>query len=199
VLMLSDCGPAGVFAGLFFSAIGALLLVTGVQCWIRPSSALVEFLVLSRFPRTEDADPISKFFGNTREKGGVLSLYVWRFLGIFNGSVFLGAGVWLESSQVGCALQLPAVRSIVGSLSWRQPGWYWVLFIAAIGMLNAYRLRPIFREVYLVLAIVFAVAAGETVAFHAGVQASRWFTIAAVTFALSGVVWLLNKNHSKST
>ena len=178
-------GPLVVVAGCF-------AFYLGILCWAQPESKIVKYLVFDRYPPSEQADPISNFFGLTREQAGPANLFVWRIVGVLIGGVFAIIGLWTTISQIHCGLQLPAVSSVVGPLSWRDPSWVFVFFAGVIGVINGYRMRPILRELYILCTIGIGIAGSEAAAFHTGVQGSRWFALGIASLALSGFVWFLN-------
>jgi hypothetical protein len=92
--------------GPLFALVGAFLLYLGVMVWIRPNSSLVQRLIVNGYPAREQAGPVSRFFGLTRECAGVINLWLFRLLvGPVNGTVFFCAGIWVTFNQILCGLQ----------------------------------------------------------------------------------------------
>jgi len=197
--MDTDCAAALTLLGPLLAILGPIALYFGILCWTRPDSNIVQYLVFSRYPTDDEADPVSRFFGFTREMAGPANLLVWRLLGPLIGSVFTFVGLWITVSQIRCGFQLPEVRSILGTLSWRDPSWIFVLFAGAIGVWNGYRMQPILRELYIVLTVAFGLAASEAAAFHTGIQADRWFAMGMLALAFSGIVWYSNNRFARRT
>ena len=64
-------------------------------------------------------------------------------------------------------------------------------FAGAIGVMNAWRMKPVYREIEVLLSIALGVAGSEAAYYHIGVQAQRWFVAAMAAVVLAaGVRWL---------
>lgn len=176
----------------FFILFGSVFAYLGVLGWIKPSSKIVQDSLVNRYPREEEAGPILRDLGFTREQLGPTNLLIFKLIGPLVGGLFTFVGLWVTISQIHCGEHLPNFRALLGPLAWRPISFFFVVFAGLIGIWNGRQMRPILRELYIVFVLLFGVAASEAAEFHVGVQASRWFVVAMVTVALSGVVSLVN-------
>lgn len=188
----SNCDPALTLMGPFLVLVGSLVAYVGLLAWIKPDSQIVQDSVLNQYPSEQEASPILRDLGFTREQLGPLNMLMLRLLGPLIGAVFAIVGLWVTISQIHCGERVPDPRPLFGPLAWRHVALLFVLFVGLIGVWNARRMRPILRELYVLFLLLFGVAASEAAAFHVGVQAARWGAIAVIAIALSGVVWFAN-------
>jgi hypothetical protein len=188
----SNCEPALTFMGPLFTIIGSFVAYVAVLAWIKPNSSIVETFVMSRYPTEEKAGPILGDLGFTRELLAPAHLLMFRLLGPLIGIVFAAVGLWVTISQIHCREHFPDPRMLWGPIAWQSTHFFFVVFTGLIGVWNARQMRPILRELYVLCALLFGVAASEAAAFHVGVQANRWGAITVIAVALSGVLWLVN-------
>jgi len=106
------------------------------------------------------------------------------------GLIFLITGVWLIASNVSCTAHLMDVFGL--KFTFWPPMIPFVAVAGAIGFSNARRMRPVYRELEVLLTLAFGLAAAEGAAWHTGVQAERWFAALVVTVVLTAVVWWLD-------
>lgn len=201
--MASICGPQLVFLGPPFAVLGAWAFYLGVQAWRRPNSRLVQSQLVEGYPTREEADPISRFLGLTRERAGPRNVTVARFLGPFNGSIFVLVGCWMTYTGLTCGPTYPslvsAIRPLIGPLALRfHPTMLvWVGLAVLISSMSAWRKSVTARIVWLILGTIWAVAAYEAAWFHVGTMANRWGVIAfglpIVVSAVAAVWWLIRK------
>jgi hypothetical protein len=88
-----DCSvPPIVTIG--FAIVGAAMLALSVLAWRNPQGRLIQRLLVNRWPTEAEADPVSRFFGWTREKAGPNQIWSARLMAPIVGSVFFLAGVY---------------------------------------------------------------------------------------------------------
>ena len=188
--MAAGCDSGALIWGLFATPIGAFVFYLGILAWRRPQSATVKSFLIEGYPPEEQADPISRFFGWTREKAGPANVGVFRILGPVNGSIFFIVGLWLTIANLACVSKLPALRLPLGPLHFTfwAPMVPFVAVAAMIGFMNAWRMKPVYRELEVLLTVAFGIAGTEAAAYHVGVQAQRWGLAAAVFAVLAAAI-----------
>lgn len=205
--MVVQCDSALILAGSFCIIFGGFTAVIGIMAWLRPDSALIQFMLVECYPTESEADPISRFFGMTQEGMGSESLWQTRLLGPLIGPLVFAFGVWIVLAQVQCRAPLPDLRPLFGPPGWRsfaELHWEFVAFGAVFvvlfglfGVWRAYYVRPRFRMITVLLALAFGVAGFECTAFDVGPQAARWAVIGFVLWALLGFVIIREAVHNR--
>ena len=151
-----SAGSQLVFLGPPFAVLGAWAFYLGVQAWRRPNSRLVQSQLVEGYPTREEADPISRFLGLTRERAGPRNVTVARFLGPFNGSIFVLVGCWMTYTGLTCGPTYPslvsAIRPLIGPLAFRfHPAMLvWVGLAVLISSMSAWRQNVTARIVWLI-------------------------------------------------
>jgi hypothetical protein len=129
----------------------------------------VQGVVENAYPTYDEADPISRLLGWTRERARPGNTWAWRFIGPINGTVFLVVGVWVTISQIHCGTPLPSLsicRPLFGPLQWRTLDGFpsiFILFAGVIGFMQGYRMHPAFRVLAILLALAFGISGSEAV------------------------------------
>jgi hypothetical protein len=191
-VIYSNCDPALTLIGPFFILFGSFFAYVGVLAWIRPSSKLVQDSFLSGYPREKEAGPILQDLGFTREQLGPINLFMFKLLGPPIGALFAIVGLWVTVSQIHCGAHFPDLRPLWGPLAWRPVWFFFVVFVGLIGVWNGRQMQPILRELYVLLTLLFGVAASEAAEFHVGIQANRWGVVGIMAVASAGFIWFLN-------
>jgi hypothetical protein len=191
-MIYSNCDPALNLIGPLFLIVGSFVAYVGLLIWVNPNSNIVRALVINRYPKEEEAGPILRDLGFTREGLGPINMLVLRLIWPPVGTLFALVGLWVTISQIHCREPFPDLRALWGPLTWQHVSFFFVVFVGLIGLWNARQMRPIFREGYLFFTLLFGVAASEAAAFHVGVQANRWGAIAVICFLFSGVCWFVS-------
>ncbi len=97
-----DCGGFQFLWSIGAIAMGTFTTYLAFLAWRKPESSLVKNLLVQRYPLAEEADPISRFFGLTREKTGERDFKSQRLLGLIIGPLFIIAGFVLLAYQSHC-------------------------------------------------------------------------------------------------
>jgi len=189
--MSASCDADALRWGLIAAPIGLFCIYIGIQAWRRPNSETVKSWLVDGYPPESQADPISRFLGWTREKAGPTNINVFRILGPLNGSIFLGVGLWMIVANIGCFPRIPYLPLGVLRFTFWPPMIPFAAFAAVIGVMNSWRIKPVYREIEVLLSIVFGIAASEAAYYHVGAQSQRWFAVALVAAGLAALIrWL---------
>ena len=191
-MIYSNCDPALTVVGPFFVVFGSFFAYVGLLAWIKPNSSIIRASVTERYPTEEEAGPILRDLGFTREGLGPINMLMFRLLVPPIGTLFALVGLWVTISQFHCREHFPNLRPLWGPLEWQHISFFFVIFAGLIGVWNGRQMRPVLRETYVLLALLFGVAGSEAAAYHVGVQADRWFAVAMVAVGLSGVLWFVS-------
>jgi hypothetical protein len=177
---------------------GAFALYTGIMAWKNPNSQFVQSTLMDRYAPEAEADPISRFFGWTREKAGPKNVSTFRIIGPIIGTVFLGVGLWMLVSELGCAVHLPNLQRYVGLPRYvpLSPSYYFFIAVAIlIGVMNAWRMKPLSKVVEILSAAIFGFAGAEGVQLGGGVQTDRWFAVSLIVGIVAYCIcWLDSKS-----
>lgn len=172
------CDLSNIIWGLVEAPFGVFALIAGITAWLRPNAGIVR-----RFAGEIDS-----------------TLSVLRIMGPILGVFFLSVGAYGIATHIEClsraANWLPYF-DLQFTLWW--PMLVFVGFAAYIAFKNSGNIRPVFREVYFLLFIAFAVAGGEAAAWHVGLQAERWFGAAMVCVAVSYAVAFVGAKKAEDT
>ena len=188
--MTGECNGLALVFSLVFVGMGAFEIILGVAAWVRAESRFVQRWLVECYPSRDRADPVSRFLGLTRERSGPAALWVTRFLGPFNGTVFVIVGIYLTSYELQCGLRSVPIPPLIGPLAFRfwPPMIPFIAFAAVIGVLNSWR-ASLPQRVHAVLTTVLtAFCWAEAAAFHIGIEAQRWFAASVGVLVLSGIV-----------
>ncbi len=201
--MTQPCEGVLLVMGPFMAGVGLFTIAVAVATWLYPRSRFVEQNLYARYPPRAEADPVSRFFGLTREQAGPMNLWTTRIVGPFAGVGFFMFGVALTSSAVRCAADYHQIPSLVGPVEFR----YWppmIAFMAVavlIGAFRAWRRSPSELALTVLGMACWSFAAAEAAAFHTGIQAERWGAVAVVLFALgvpAGWLWRVVRPGARS-
>jgi len=195
-----NCDPALSVMGPIFAIVGAFVFYLGIMAWARPQSSIVQSTLVDRYAPAAEADPLSRFFGFTRERAGSVNLNVFRFLGPLNGGVFFVVGVWVTVHQILCGFHFPNVGGLVGSVEFKPwaPSIFFVLVATAIGFWNSFRMGPVWCTIFVLLASAFGFAGSQSAAFHTGVQGERWFAIAILIAVSNTLLFVIHGRLSRA-
>ena len=191
-MMYSNCDPALTVMGPLFLIVGSFVAYVGWLAWVNPNSNIVRAIVINRYPREEEAGPIFSDLGFTREFLGPANMLVFRLLGPLIGTLFALIGLWVTISQFHCGEHFPDLRSLWGPLKWQHISFFFVIIAGLIGVWNGRQMRPVLRETYMLLTVLFGVAGSEAAAYHVGIQANRWSAVAMIAVGLSGILWFVS-------
>ncbi len=195
-----SCSENPIFIGILFTIVGAYGFYLGIMCWIKPNAKIVQQIVIESYPRADEADPLSRFLGFTREQAGPVNLRVFKLLGPLNGGVFFLVGVWLTITNVGCGVHLPNLFLLFGTLSYSLSlGDLASMGISGgIGFWNSYRFGARWCVPIVLCALVFGFAGSQAAAFHTGIESSRWFAISMVALFLAGVLFIAYERFTRT-
>jgi len=195
-----NCDPSLSVMGPIFTLVGAFVFYLGVMAWVRPQSTIVQSTVVDRYPPAAEADPLTRFFGWTRERAGPVNLNVFRFLGPLNGSVFFVVGAWVTVHQIQCGFQFPNAGGLVGGVEFKPwaPSILFILFAAAIGFWNSYRMGLVRCSMFVLLAAAFGFAGSQSAAFHTGIQGKRWFAITMLIAVSNALLFFVHGKISNA-
>jgi hypothetical protein len=194
--MWADCDSALTLTGPFFVLFGSFFAYVGFAALFKPDSKIVQENVVNQYTSEQKADRLELALGLTRESAGLANLRIMRLIGGPIGILFTVLGLWMSVSAIRCGARLPSARPLLGPLDWHPIGIIFGVFAGAIGLWNARRMRPILRELSILLSILFGVAASEAAAFHVGVQAGRWFAIGVIALLAAAGLQFLNEKIS---
>lgn len=188
---MSDCTITDLLRDLLFVGLGAYAVVLGIMAWRRPNSPFVQDQIVEQYPAEQEADPISRFFGWTREKAGPTNLTVSRILGPLSGSIFIIVGCYLTFTWFGCRHIVPLdFGPLVGPLELRF--WFpmipFTAFACVIAWMNTWKKPLVTRVTTIFLTIIWGLAVGELVAFQKGIQADRWGAMVALVTVLTVLI-----------
>lgn len=195
-----ECTTALVVMGPLLVGFGVFALYCGIMAWRRPESRFIQGQLFDRYEPEDAAGPVSRFFGLTRERAGPWNLAGWRILGPLNGTIFVVVGIWITVAQILCGFHLPDLRPLIGpvEVTYWAPSIPFIGFAMAIAVWRSYRSGIGWCIADTILVAAFAFAASEAAAYHVGIQANRWFTLAIVPLVATALLYWLRTRLRKT-
>ena len=192
---------ASTVSGLLFAFVGAGAFYFGILCWTKPKSKIVQDIVFAQYAPEAKAGPINRFFGMTRESAGPAALWVWRFLGPINGSVFFVVGLWEVFGQTQCSsFHSHNMLQIFGPLEFTfwPPTFLFAFFGGASAFWSNRNSGFPWSLSFGLFGLCFGLAIGEAVGFHIGIQADRWFLVAIAVVILNVMLYAMQRLVTKA-